>query len=760
MAPSVNESTEMSGAPQRSAGATKNPMRQIILIVGAAIAIFLAFTAYSVHKSVQSDQQLAAIKEMYFPVLQGIEANIVRLDKMEELFMRSAMLGDRDPLDEAAGVNRQAEAAFEEITQIYPARKAEITKLRQEFKHYNDLATSTADNFLKHKGSDISAQAKQMTQVLTDLRRSITTFRSLSYGSFVKTLSDTQSAVKLNLYMGMALGVMNLCFMGVLVFFIRNNVKMMSVIAEQNATLERRVAERTAQLRQKTQDIQAMLQNMPQGVLTVLPGGAIHPEYSAYLETIFETKEIANKGLMSLVFDGTNLGADVLSQVDAGVFACIGEDEMNFEFNSHVLATEFDKTMPSGAVKSLELSWSPICDANGTIDKLMVCVRDVTEFKRLAGEANAQKRELEIIGEVLAVNQEKFQDFIKTANQFLADNEALIRQTPRNDATAVGLLFRNMHTIKGNARTYGLLHMTDVVHSTEQRYGELREDPQAAWEPAALLAQLAGVKALVDEYRHVNDVTLGRKGPGRRGSVERFLMVDKDDIARSLALVQAVDASDMAAMRTALAQVDQTLSLIGTERVAEALSSVVEAMPSLAKELGKEPPKVTITDHGIVVRNQIVGVLRNVFTHMFRNSLDHGLEPADERVAAGKSAAGHIQLSLAREGGHVLLSLRDDGRGLPIEKLRRKAIAAGLLAEGDASPPDAVAQLIFAAGFSTAAQVSEVSGRGVGMDAVQGFVTQEGGSVRVQLLGAESPQGGRPFELVISLPERFSAVMR
>ncbi|MBK7006550.1 MAG: hypothetical protein IPH37_16635 [Burkholderiales bacterium] len=79
---------------------------------------------------------------------------------------------------------------------------------------------------------------------------------------------------------------------------------------------------------------------------------------------------------------------------------------MNFEFNSHLMVTEFDKTMPDGRVKSIELSWSPICDANDVVEKIMLCARDVTELKRLGKEANAQKRELEIIGEILAVSQE------------------------------------------------------------------------------------------------------------------------------------------------------------------------------------------------------------------------------------------------------------------------------------------------------------------------------------------------------------------
>ena len=751
----TNGSTESPAASGRpaSGGGDANPMRKIIIMVGVAILVFLGVTTFSVQKSVQSSGQLSAIKDLYFPVLQKIESNMVRLDKMEELFMRSVMLGDSEPLEEELGFFQQGDKDFADMAAIYPEQAKEIARLRAEFKQYQDLAHATAVA-LNNKDTNIDAQ--KMNKLLGELRVSIKKFREASYGNFVQTLADSQSTVKLNLYMGIALGLMNLCFMGVLVFFIRNNVNMMAVIAEQNATLELRVAERTSQLRQKTNDIQAMLENMPQGVLTVLPGGVIHPEYSAYMETIFGTKDIAGKTLMDLVFTNTSLGSDALSTVEVAVGSVIGEDSMNYEFNSHLLVTEFDKTMSNGDVKSLELSWSPITDDNDTVEKLMLCLRDVTELKRLASEAGAQKRELEIIGEILGVSQEKFGEFIDSAKKFVAENTEILQKTPQKDMDAVGLLFRNMHTIKGNARTYGLLNMTNTVHETEQVYDELRKDPEKVWEQESMLAQLAEVDALLDEYHKINDVKLGRKGPGRRGSVEKFLMVEKDQVTRALELIKAAKAADAQAMANALHEVDQTLSLIGTEKIDHVLAGILESMPSLAKELGKEPPKISIEDHGIVVRTQIVGLLKNVFTHVFRNSMDHGLETADVREAAGKSAAGHIRLNLSIKDGRLQFKLGDDGRGLAVAKIRQKAIDNGLIPADGNTPPEEIAQLIFASGFSTAEKVTEVSGRGVGMDAVKGFLQREGGDVAIHFTD-NTVADMRPFELVITLPEKFAA---
>ena len=148
---------------------------------------------------------------------------------------------------------------------------------------------------------------------------------------------------------------------------------------------------------------------------------------------------------------------------------------INFAFNEHLLVTEISKRMPDGRVKILDLNWSAITDDNDTIVRLMLCVRDVTELRKLAAEAGEQKRRLEMIGEILAVSEEKFHHFIESSAGFINENERIIRQHSQADREAIAELFRNMHTIKGNARTYNLQHLTNIVHETEQRYHELRQ---------------------------------------------------------------------------------------------------------------------------------------------------------------------------------------------------------------------------------------------------------------------------------------------
>lgn len=165
----------------------------------------------------------------------------------------------------------------------------------------------------------------------------------------------------------------------------------------------------------------------------------------------------------------------------------------------------------------------------------------------------------------------------------------------------------------------------------------------------------------------------------------------------------------------------------------------------LARELGK--------DIGLVVEGgetemdkAVLDALADPLVHLVRNSIDHGLEPAAERLAAGKPAQGTLTLRAEQRGDRVLVVVRDDGRGLDPARIRDKAVARGLLSP-TATPSEAeLFELIFLPGFSTAETVSQVSGRGVGLDVVRRQVDQLRGRVEVR------SQLGRGVEFRLSLP--------
>jgi two-component system, chemotaxis family, sensor kinase CheA len=158
----------------------------------------------------------------------------------------------------------------------------------------------------------------------------------------------------------------------------------------------------------------------------------------------------------------------------------------------------------------------------------------------------------------------------------------------------------------------------------------------------------------------------------------------------------------------------------------------------LSSELGKQ---IELEMHGADTEldRQVLDLIKDPLTHMVRNSADHGLETPAERTAAGKGEQGTIRLSAYHEGGHIIICIADNGRGLNTERIKAKALQNGLVSEAELEKMSEaqVHKFIFAPGFSTAAAITSVSGRGVGMDVVRTNIDQIGGTIDIKSVAGE-----------------------
>jgi len=187
--------------------------------------------------------------------------------------------------------------------------------------------------------------------------------------------------------------------------------------------------------------------------------------------------------------------------------------------------------------------------------------------------------------------------------------------------------------------------------------------------------------------------------------------------------------------------------------IGNAWQKLPRIMRDLATELSKE---IELEMHGADTEldRQVLERIRDPLTHMVRNAADHGLEPRQERIAAGKPEKGTIRLGAYHEGGHIVIILADDGRGLDTARIREKALACGLATEAelDKMSEQQIHEFIFTPGFSTAASITSVSGRGVGMDVVRNNIDQMGGSIEVHSVQ------GRGLSFTIKIPLTLAIV--
>ena len=724
-------------------------MRKVVLLVGIAIAVFMVSTLYSVHKELQSSAQLAAIKDSYFPVLQRLDANIVRVDKLQDQYMEAAATGDGNIIPKADELATQTDQVFAEINPLYPGNETAVAALKNDLQVYRRKADEVAHAYVDQNLTHVAALTRDMNATFARLRTNLSAFRTSGYDGFVRTLADTQRNASVSLFMGLALGIMNLAFMAVLVHFIRTNMKMMQVIEESNASLERRVAERTAQLSQKTSDINAMLQNMRLGVNTIVIGNTIHPEYSNYLRTIFSIDDVGGQNLVNALLAHSDLGVDAKNQMAAALDAILGEDPSMFDFNGHLLPREVRLQPLEGGPKIVQMDWTPIANTQGQVEKILLITQDVTHLRELERSSAEQRAELDIIAKIIRVPVGKFNDFVRSTGEFVATNRRLIQDTAARTPEVIAALFRNMHTIKGNARTFELTHITDAAHTAEQTYDILRKHPAAPWDDTKLNEELNAVESAVNRYIRISEDTLGRKGRAgdlmnTRGS---FVSWDKLAQLRAMAAAQVAAHPDAAKMR---GEIDK-LGLIPLERL---VSGSVDSLSSLAHELCKPVPELALDSRleELSFNPVFAEAFKSVLMHILRNCLDHGIESPEDRQRANKAPQGKVRIESARRDDGLELQISDDGRGLALQKLYELGVANGTFKATEAPSPEVLAETIFKPGVSTASVVTQVSGRGVGMDAVRSFLAEQGATIRVALREAVAATGFTPFSFVIRLP--------
>jgi len=523
--------------------------------------------------------------------------------------------------------------------------------------------------------------------------------------------------------------------------FTRERIEILQVIASQAAIsisnaqlyagLELRVRERTAELAQKNRQIASMLDNMDQGVFTIDEQLQVQPGYSHHLEQILGTTDIVGQNCMDLLFSGANLRPDAVKAADAALRFSFGVESWLARANSDHLIGDFSRSGLDGETRFFEVDWNLICDEQGLVERLLVVIRDVTLVRKLKQAASDKARETDVIAQVLETGLDVFEEFCVTAKRLLTQNRVALQSSEPLSAQAVAAAFRNLHTLKGNARLLSYSHLVDVLHTAEGAYAQLQLEDGEEIDRATLNDGLSSVSQLIAQYEDICARKLAPLGQSRSGRLERS-MREISEIASS---ESESDAFTVQRIRSALQRLEAT-------PLADLVKETSRLVPSLAHELGLSVPVLTGVDTGLLLAAGWAATVRDILVQCFKNALYHGIEAPEERARLGKKNEGQIRVEVERAGDALEIHISDDGRGLALGALRQKFA-------GDSD--EALAERVFQSGVSTADEVGLVAGRGVGLDIVRSLLRARGGDVAVRFLGVE--QGGfRPCSFVIALP--------
>jgi two-component system chemotaxis sensor kinase CheA len=302
---------------------------------------------------------------------------------------------------------------------------------------------------------------------------------------------------------------------------------------------------------------------------------------------------------------------------------------------------------------------------------------------------------------------------------------------------------------------------------------ETKTDVAPAPDVPVAAAPVAPVPAAAPEFRPVEAVPVKRETPAPvqaaaqakaqenvRVPAERLdeLMdrVGELVIAQSRLSQLASSSSDIA-LRSVSEEIERlsgelrdTMMVLRMVPVGTLFSRFRRLVHDLARETGKVIELVT-EGETTEVDKTVIERLADPLVHLVRNSIDHGLEPPAERLGAGKTEAGTVTLSAHQSGGEVIISIKDDGRGINRERVRAKAESSGLIAPGQPLSDQELLQLIFAPGFSTAAQITNLSGRGVGMDVVKKTVEALRGAIEIVSLPGQGSEVSLRIPLTLAI---------
>lgn len=493
-------------------------------------------------------------------------------------------------------------------------------------------------------------------------------------------------------------------------------------------------------LEKRTQEIRTIFANINQGIVMLDDTLSILPEHSARVCDLFNTQDVAGRHIMEFAFAKADISDDLRSQIVNCLSGSLGEDVMNWETNNDVLPQEI-RFLENGSERWFELDWTAIVGGDDVVWRLMLTFRDVTQLKILKAAAEANRVEMEIVHQIVSIPQEKFDSFMSSAKRYVDDSVTLICKDGGPSDEDLNEVKRNLHTVKGNSRTLKFAFLTSMSHEVESVVIDLIKDGAGVGGVVpvdALVGEIGRLSNLLERYQTIARDRLGRGGTDQAGRDVKEIVDAVIELARRVAAAKTLNSE----LRTELRQVHLKLVRLGVPTLHGVVDAITPSLEGLAAEIGRSAPQVKVLgSEDWVLGTDFAEALQGSLTHLMRNSLDHGF--IDNRK-------GTIFIEPRLEGENATLLYWDNGAGLNLSRLLERALAKGLCNEG--AHDNDLAQLVFVSGVSTAERVTDVSGRGVGMDAVRSLMKRVGADVVLEFSAERTVDDRRAFCMRFTFP--------
>ncbi|MBS1969618.1 MAG: Hpt domain-containing protein [Bdellovibrionales bacterium] len=492
-------------------------------------------------------------------------------------------------------------------------------------------------------------------------------------------------------------------------------------LEQYSKNLEKMVEERTQQISSLNRLMKALLDSLSQGFFVFDKNGLCLEVSSKACEHTVESQPAGR-----MIWDVLKLGEAKVDGFKKWMMTCFSE-LLPFEDLAPLGPAEF----PHSKGRNISLEYFPLRNAENQIDGVVVVASDITSLVEARKQAENEKHHAKLIINMIRSKNEMGR-FIRESQLMLTELKNTINKPqPQWDPEAI---FRSLHTLKGGAALFSVHTVAEACHNAETRLTNYNES-QTQENADKLKSQCQAVELQFGAFLSETKEILGASIL----SSERLLEISVTDLNTLLDKLQTIP--------QAKAIAENALAHLLFEPIKNFFEPYKEVSFRVAEKENKMIRNIEFKNAMIPVVPEIYGPLFATFVHAFRNSVDHGIELPDVRHKLGKSEGGEIIVAFSRQDlptPTLRISLSDDGGGVDPAKIRAKLASKGI--NTDKESDQEVIQHIFDSQFSTKEQVTETSGRGVGMDAIKYEATALGGRVWVE------SELGKGNTLIVEVP--------
>jgi two-component system chemotaxis sensor kinase CheA len=481
-------------------------------------------------------------------------------------------------------------------------------------------------------------------------------------------------------------------------------------------TIESHILNLDDLVKEKTSKVTSLLDNAGQGFLTFGSDLLVEKEYSKECETIF-AQEISGQKITSLLFDQN--------------------DEENIKLFEKIIKDLLDEKIPQKrkrvflnlAVKELVVNNKHINISYKILtDKIMLIISDITKQKELEKKVDDEKRVLKMIVSVVQ-NIPEFKEMVVEYKKFCDDLNRLLDQ--KKIASEIVVIYRKIHTFKGNFAQKDLIYIVPKLHRFENYLNDFVKNPDKN------IGEISRVIKKENIYRWIfRDIKILQQALGKEFLNSKQLYdVDAKTIKNIQNKVEKLLKHDRADRDVTYEDILDDIKHLKDVKLIDLLSSYKKTTEQLAKRLHKEINQVNIIGDLDVKVPIIFKHFTKSLVHVFRNSVDHGVELVEERIKMEKDQKATITCLISKDtNGNLEISIVDDGKGIDVEAMKQKALQKGIYDQDklDMMSQNEIYMIMFEDSFSTKDSVSEISGRGVGLAAVKAECEMLGGKIEIE----------------------------